>query len=215
MSGLPLQAQGRTEASNLEVRYVQCNIETDRLDLTVGAGVNNGNTPGGDHGTEGELRGASSALDCIDLRSQGDATERQNKRGPSLPQTAQRSQHMSHVHSKPSWLPFPPFMSIAKFVSDIFFRVILQTNPQETAPVADKLEALISRIIALEELFGTPAGGVVEQKRRDALLRYAIVPPPLDSELSSFQEAPVRRRKISFIVSEATTTATSRWWRCT
>ena len=43
---LPLPAQGRTEASNLGVRYIQRNLETDRLDLTVGAGVNNGNTPG-------------------------------------------------------------------------------------------------------------------------------------------------------------------------
>ena len=82
---LPLPAQGRTKASNLEVRYIQRNIETDGLDLTVGAGVNNGNTPGGDRGTEGELRGASSALDYINLQSQGDATERQKKRGSTFP----------------------------------------------------------------------------------------------------------------------------------
>ena len=69
------------------------------------------------------------------------------------------------------------------------FGTILQTNLQESAPVADKVEALISRIITLEEIFGTPADDVVEQSRRDPLIQYAIV-PPLDFVLSSFQESP-------------------------
>ena len=42
------------------------------------------------------------------------------------------------------------------------------------------MEDLISRIIALEELFGTPADDPAEQGRRTELTRYAISTPPVD-----------------------------------
>ena len=84
---------------------------------------------------------------------------------------------------------FPPFTPIAKFVSNILFGIILQTNLQETAQVSSKVEDLISRIIALEELSGTPAGDLAEQGRRTELTQYAIS-PPLDVVPSSSQEAP-------------------------
>ena len=84
---------------------------------------------------------------------------------------------MSPVRSNPSWRQFPQFMSIAKFVSNILFGVISRTDPQVITPVSTKVEDIISRIIALEELFGTPAGDVAEQRRRGALIWYATVPP--------------------------------------
>ena len=86
---------------------------------------------------------------------------------------------MSPVHSNPSLRLFPPFTPIAKFVSNILFGIILQTNLQETAQVSSKVEDLISRIIALEELSGTPAGDPAEQGRRAELTGYAISPTPL------------------------------------
>ena len=84
---------------------------------------------------------------------------------------------MNPVRSNPSWRQFPQFMSIAKFVSNILFGVISRTDPQVITPVSTKVEDIISRIIALEELFGTPAGDVAEQRRRGALIWYATVPP--------------------------------------
>ena len=177
----PLPVQGRTEALSLEVRYVQRNIETDGLDLTVGAGVNNGNIPGGDHGIESELRRASSALDHIDL-------------GPPVPgrrhgKAKQKRVVISVNNTKEQTRESCVLKSVLATVSAIYvhcevrfrhpFGTILQTSLQETAPVADKLEALISRIIALEEFFGTPAGDAVEKSRRYSLTQYAIVPPSL------------------------------------
>ena len=177
----PPPVQGRTEALGLEVRYVQRNIETDGLDLTVRAGVNNGNTHGGDHGTESELRMADSALDYIDL-------------GPPVPgrrhgKAKQKRVAISVNNTKEQTHESCVLKSVLATVSAIYvhcevrfrhpFGTILQTNLQETAPVADKLEALISRIIALEEFFGTPAGDAVEKSRRYSLTQYAIVPPSL------------------------------------
>ena len=65
-------------------------------------------------------------------------------------------------------------MPTAKFVSGILFGVILQTNLQETALIANKVEDFISRIIGLEEIFGTPAGDVAEQRRRGASPRSPV-----------------------------------------
>ena len=90
---------------------------------------------------------------------------------------------MSPAPSNPSWGLFPPFMAIMKFVSNVQFGVILRSDLQETAPVSDKVEDLISRVISLEELFGTPVDDVAEQGRRKKLIRYPIVPPfefPID-----------------------------------
>jgi hypothetical protein len=81
-------------------------------------------------------------------------------------------------------------MSIAKFVSVILVGIILQTNLQVTAPVSNKVEDLISRIIALEEQFGTPAGDVMEKMHRGDLMRYFTAPPLPHSVLSFFQESP-------------------------
>ena len=84
---------------------------------------------------------------------------------------------------------FLPFTPIAKFVSKVLFGINLQINLQEAAQVSNKVEDLISHIIALEELCGAPAGDLVEQGRRTELTRYVIF-LPLDFVPSSSQEAP-------------------------
>ena len=66
-------------------------------------------------------------------------------------------------------------MLITRSVSSVLREITLRTNLQETALVADKVEDLISRIIGLEELFGTSPADVVEQRRRGELIRYNIV----------------------------------------
>jgi hypothetical protein len=53
------------------------------------------------------------------------------------------------------------------------------TNPlQETAAVREKIQHLSLRVDALETIFAEPTNDVAEQRRRDELLRYAIVPLP-------------------------------------
>ena len=59
MPGLPPSVQGRTEALGLKVRCVQRNLETDRPDLIVPVGVDDGNDPGCDRETESEPRAAN------------------------------------------------------------------------------------------------------------------------------------------------------------
>jgi len=43
--------------------------------------------------------------------------------------------------------------------------------------VGGKIDGLLSRIATLEGLFETPPGDVAEQRRRDGLIRYVIIPP--------------------------------------
>lgn len=57
---------------------------------------------------------------------------------------------------------------------------------QETTAVKDKIEAILSRIAKLEEIFKVPAGDEAGEKRRSELLRYAIV-LLLASALTSFK----------------------------
>ena len=101
-------------------------------------------------------------------------------------------------------------MPITRFVFDILSGIISRTNTQETPPVSNKVEDLISRLITLEGLLGTPAGDVEEQRRREELTKYTIDPPLFDSPLSSFQEAPLHRRRVPVVLPEAANAATSR-----
>ena len=57
-----------------------------------------------------------------------------------------------------------------------------------------KIANLSSRVTALEVIFGTDTDDEEEQKRRDGLRLYVVI-PPLDSALRSFQEVQGRRRK--------------------
>ena len=61
------------------------NLETDRLNLIIAAGTNNGTTPGGNRGAESELRGSNNALGCAYLRYQADATGGRYKEESPLP----------------------------------------------------------------------------------------------------------------------------------
>ena len=64
-----------------------------------------------------------------------------------------------------------------RFVYDLLLNIhLLQARLQETVAVGGKIDGLLSRIAALEELFATPPGDVAEQRRRDGLIRYVVIP---------------------------------------
>ena len=82
---------------------------------------------------------------------------------------------MNPVYPNPFLGPFPPFMPITKFVSQIL-RSLYRPICRGTAPDADKVEHLISRIITPEELLATPPVDAAERAHRRELTQYAIVP---------------------------------------
>ena len=47
---------------------------------------------------------------------------------------------------------------------------------QGTITIGNKIEGLLSRVVALEARFATPPGEVEEQRRRRELIRYAVLP---------------------------------------
>ena len=52
---------------------------------------------------------------------------------------------------------------------------------------------LLSRVASLDELFAAPPNGLADQRRRDQVIRYGIVPPlrsvlTLSSELKGIEE---------------------------
>ncbi|KAF9645513.1 hypothetical protein BDM02DRAFT_3189660 [Thelephora ganbajun] len=51
------------------------------------------------------------------------------------------------------------------------------TNYKETAAVRNKIEDLLSRIVALEEHFYSRPDDVEEQRRRSELIRHVVIPP--------------------------------------
>ena len=61
----------------------------------------------------------------------------------------------------------------------------LTNTLQESVTVGNKIEILLSHVIALEECFDSRPGDVAEQRRRDELIRYVAV-PPLNLDLSTF-----------------------------
>ena len=85
----------------------------------------------------------------------------------------------------------------------------LTNRPQETAAVRNKIENLLSRVTALEALFATPPGEVIEQRRRNGLIRYAVIPPVnfplLVTMLSYSQQAQGHRGAIAVVVQEVWT----------
>ena len=61
---------------------------------------------------------------------------------------------------------------------------ILQSHPQNTAAVKDKIEVLLLRIAALEKLFEQPASDEKETRRREGLSMYAMAPFGLNTILN-------------------------------
>ena len=59
---------------------------------------------------------------------------------------------------------------------------------QGSATARNKIDVLLSRIVVLEESFNSRPGNVVDQRRRDELLRYATSPPLRLAALTSFQQ---------------------------
>ena len=68
-------------------------------------------------------------------------------------------------------------------------------HTQGTISVGNKIEDLLSRIVALEERFDSRPGDVAEQRRRDQLRLYVTI-PSLELVLSSFQHIRRNRRTI-------------------
>ena len=61
-----------------------------------------------------------------------------------------------------------------------------QMNYQQgSAVVGNKIEALLSHVVALEEFFDLRPGDVAEQRCWDELLQYVVV-PPFNLDLSTF-----------------------------
>ena len=58
----------------------------------------------------------------------------------------------------------------------------LLTPPQESATVRIKVEVLLPPLASLNALFGTLPSDVVEQRRRDELIRYVNIAPPPHAE---------------------------------
>ena len=56
-----------------------------------------------------------------------------------------------------------------------FKNSIWQTHVQEATPVKNKIKILLECITALEERFNSKPSDVVELRRRDDVIRYAIV----------------------------------------
>jgi len=114
---------------------------------------------------------------------------------------------------------FGPLEAILGAISAIYINHEVRLRPpvqnssltkplQETIPVRNKIEDLISRVAALEELFATLPGDVTEQRCRSEVIWYAIIPPPLDTVLSSFQQARGRRGAVAVAVWKARAAAT-------
>ena len=57
---------------------------------------------------------------------------------------------------------------------------------QESVAVENKVEVLLSHVVALEECFDSRPGDVTEQRRRDQLIR-CVIAPPLNLDLITFQ----------------------------
>ena len=63
----------------------------------------------------------------------------------------------------------------------------LTTNLQETVAAKNRIDILLLRIVALEEDFDSCPSGVMELRRRDELILYAVVPQPSCQVLISCQ----------------------------
>lgn len=78
------------------------------------------------------------------------------------------------------------FVLITEFVSHLPFKILLsRTHLQRTVAVGNKIEDVLSRIVALENQLDSQPGDIAELRRRDELIRYATVSPTY-SMLSSF-----------------------------
>ena len=79
-------------------------------------------------------------------------------------------------------------MSTSKSAYDSLLKILsYRMHLQGTITVGNKIEDLLSRIVALEESFDSRPGDVAEQRRRDEVRSYVII-APLDLVLSSFQQ---------------------------
>ena len=95
---------------------------------------------------------------------------------------------MDSARSKLFWNPSPPLVSITRFVYETLIKGPSQTYPQGIAPVGNKAKDLISRVNALDQLFGTRPDDVEDQRLRDELIWYTAFFSHRNSALSPFQQ---------------------------
>ena len=67
------------------------------------------------------------------------------------------------------------FMRTTK-LDHAFLLVNSLTILKESIVVGNKVEVLLSRVVSLHALFGTPPGDVTEQRRRDEVIQYDTIP---------------------------------------
>lgn len=71
---------------------------------------------------------------------------------------------------------------------EFLLKILLDEPPlQETTPIRNKIEDILSRIAVLEAHLATLPDCVAEQRRRNELIEYVIILLPLDAGLSSIQ----------------------------
>ncbi|KAF9646611.1 hypothetical protein BDM02DRAFT_3270823 [Thelephora ganbajun] len=75
--------------------------------------------------------------------------------------------------------PLGPLKAVLRTIAAV------HANHQETVAIGNKIEVLLSCIVALEERFDSRPGDVEEQRRRRELIGYVVIPPS-DAVLSSF-----------------------------
>ncbi|KAF9642939.1 hypothetical protein BDM02DRAFT_1798063 [Thelephora ganbajun] len=91
---------------------------------------------------------------------------------------------------------FSPLGSLKAILGAI---AAVHANDQEAVAIGNRTENLLSRIAALEEHFYSRPDDVEEQRRRDKLIRYVVI-PPLESVLRPFQRVRSHRRTTGVFV---------------
>ena len=74
-----------------------------------------------------------------------------------------------------------------------------------------EVELLLSHVVALEECFNSRPGDVAEQRLRDELIRYVLLPPQV-LVLSFSQRVGTHTRTTDVVVREPRAAAT--YWSC-
>ena len=114
----------------------------------------------------------------------------------------------SLVLSKSYYRPSPPLLPIAKCVSNSCSEFLRQTHFQAAVTVGNRINIILSRLVALEELFDSRPSDVAEQRRRDGLIRYVILSPfSFVLCLSPLQRVWTHSRETRIVSREDTTTS--------
>ena len=92
-------------------------------------------------------------------------------------QVSQKGFQVDSDPSKSSWGPSPQFTLITRFAYGPRLRGFFVEPIMQEIVAVRNIEGLLSRITALEALFAKRPGDVEEQRRRNDLIRYVVIPP--------------------------------------